>query len=154
MTAKAKVRFHTKTAYVRLPERKRLKDFILTLFKKEQQELFSLDYIFCSDKDLLKINLEFLKHDYLTDIITFDLSESREITAEIYISIDRVKENARDLSLPFQEELHRVIFHGALHLCGYRDKSKKEQLLMRKKENRYLKDYFSHNNVPRETFLR
>jgi probable rRNA maturation factor len=142
MTGMNKVRFHSKVKYLRLPDKKQLKDFILSLFKNENRELLSLDYIFCSDKDLLKMNLEYLKHDYFTDIITFDLSENNGIIGEVYISIDRVKDNAEELHLPMLEELHRVIFHGALHLCGYRDKSKKQQLLMRKKEDEYLNRYF------------
>ena len=137
-----KVGFHSKMKYLRLPARKQLKDFIIFLFKNENRELHSLNYIFCSDKDLLKMNIEYLQHDYFTDIITFDLSENEAISGEVYISIDRVKENAEELNLTFLEELHRVIFHGALHLCGYRDKTRKDQLLMRKKENEYLNHYF------------
>lgn len=101
-----------------------------------------VNYIFCTDKALLKINQDFLKHDYYTDIITFDLSEGDEVVAEIYISIDRVKDNARKLGVSFQRELHRVIFHGALHLCGYKDKSPKDSTMMRNREDFYLKKYF------------
>ena len=142
MTGMNKVGFHNKLKYLKLPARKQLKDFIVFLFKNENRELHSLNYIFCSDKDLLKLNIEYLKHDYFTDIITFDLSENSAVTGEFYISIDRVKENAEELNLTFSQELHRVIFHGALHLCGYRDKTPKEQRLMRKKEDEYLNRYF------------
>jgi probable rRNA maturation factor len=98
-----------------------------------------LDYVFCADQELLEINRAYLGHDYYTDVITFDLSsKSGPIHAEIYISVDRVKENAGLFNVSQSEEFTRVILHGALHLCGYRDKSKSEQQLMRRKEDFYL----------------
>ena len=90
----------------------------------------------------MEINRQFLKHDYYTDIITFDLSDTNAIHAEVYISIERVKENATTLKASFKSELHRVIFHGALHLCGYKDKSDTEKKKMRQKEDVYLSCYF------------
>jgi probable rRNA maturation factor len=126
-----------------LAQRAALKAFIETLFTSEKKKLSSLTYIFCTDEYLLGINKQYLKHNFYTDIITFGLSKADQpIAGEIYISIDRVKENAISLGLSFKEELHRVIFHGALHLCGYRDKKPAEEKLMRKKENEYLKRYF------------
>jgi rRNA maturation RNase YbeY len=102
-----------------------------------------LNYIFSSDKTLLNINRRYLKHDYYTDIITFDLSEnSRQIIGEIYISVERVKDNAEKLRLSMVSELHRVIFHGALHLCGYNDKMKADMEKMRDREQHYLGKYF------------
>ena len=98
-----------------------------------------LDYIFCSDKYLIDINYRFLNHDYYTDIITFNLSEHKGTKGEIYISLDRVKENAELNKVPFNEESARVILHGALHLCGYKDKKKTEITIMRQKEEHYLK---------------
>jgi probable rRNA maturation factor len=127
---------------ISLKERTKLKSFIQMIFKKEGFKLKSLNYIFCSDEYLLQLNQQFLKHDYYTDIITFDFSTSKEKEGEIYVSIDRVKDNAKRLNTGFNNELHRVIFHGALHLCGYKDKSKNELQLMRDKEDRYLKLYF------------
>ncbi|HEY2721102.1 MAG TPA: rRNA maturation RNase YbeY [Chitinophagaceae bacterium] len=116
--------------------------FISKIFRKEGKSLDKLSYIFCNDQYLLKINQKYLKHDFYTDIITFDLSESQKSkTGEIYISIDRVKDNASLLHEPFQTELHRVIFHGALHLCRYDDKTRKQQSRMRILENHYLKSY-------------
>lgn len=103
----------------------------------------SINYIFCTDKTVLEINRQFLLHDFYTDIITFDLSESNAITAEVYISIDRAKENAAQIGVSIKSELHRVIFHGVLHLCGYKDKSKEEKEKMREKEEYYLKHYVS-----------
>lgn len=132
------IRFHLLQPF-NLTRRTELKAFINKLFKKEGLRLASLDYIFCSDDYLLKINQDFLKHDYYTDIITFDLTEQdQSISGEIYISIDRVKDNAIQQGTSFKEELHRVVFHGALHLCGYKDKSKKDKLAMTKKEDYYL----------------
>lgn len=126
-------------ASVSLRQRTQLKDFIRSLFKREGCPLRSLNYIFCSDERLLEINRQYLQHDYYTDIITFELSAPGEpVEGEIYISIDRVRENARLVNDTLKRELLRVIFHGALHLCGYRDKSKKEQALMRNKEDYYL----------------
>lgn len=128
----------------RIPERKKLKAFIASLFKREAHQLDELSYVFCDDDFLLNLNRKFLDHHYYTDILTFPFSDpaSRIISGEIYISVDRVRENAKDLGLPFQLELHRVIFHGALHLCHYRDKSKKDQAIMRSMEDRYLAGYF------------
>jgi probable rRNA maturation factor len=120
-----------------------VKEVIKDLFKKEKTRLANLTYIFCSDEYLLDINRQYLNHNYYTDIITFDLSEDHQVTGEIYISIDRVKDNAREFKTTFQKELLRVIFHGALHLCGYKDKSNKEQILMRKAEDKYLHFFLS-----------
>ncbi len=127
-----------------LKERTRLKLFIEKLFITEKKKLVNLSYVFCSDNHLLGINKNFLKHDFYTDVITFDLSQTKsEIEGEIYLSVDRIKDNAKIECVSFKEEVHRVIFHGALHLCGYKDKSKGDILLMRKKEESYLKTYFS-----------
>ncbi|MEO6255047.1 MAG: rRNA maturation RNase YbeY [Ferruginibacter sp.] len=126
-----------------LKDRKKLKVYIENLFISEKKGFKTLAYIFCSDKYLLEINKGFLKHDFYTDVITFDLSEIKtEIEGEIYISIDRINENAKGMGISFTDELHRVIFHGALHLCGYKDKNKTDQSRMRLAENRYLKQYF------------
>lgn len=98
-----------------------------------------INYVFCDDVYLHKLNVEFLNHDTLTDIISFDYSVGKRIHGDIFISIERVKENAEDFKSSFQEELHRVIIHGVLHYCGYKDKSDKDALVMREKENYYLK---------------
>jgi len=140
--SKSKVYFFFQ-ARVSLQHRGKLKKFIESIFKKEKKKIQSLNYVFCTDEELLEINRQYLQHDYYTDIITFELSpKGSPIDGEIYISIDRVKDNARLLDEPFYMELHRVIFHGALHLCGYRDKSKNETMEMRKMETKYLKGYF------------
>ena len=128
---------------ISLENRGGLKLFIGNIFKKENKTLKSLTYIFCSDEYLLEINRSHLGHDYYTDIITFDLSETPTIIAgEVYISTDRVRDNAAELAVTIKEELHRVIFHGVLHLCGYKDKTSKDKKAMRGAENRYLDAYF------------
>ena len=138
-----KVQFYFLDRNPALKERTRLKLFIERLFTLEKKKLGNLSYIFCSDDHLLGINKDFLKHDFYTDVITFDLSSSKtETEGEIYLSVDRIKDNARQLGVSFSEELHRVIFHGALHLCGYKDKNKNDSTLMRIKEDKYLRMYF------------
>lgn len=125
---------------VSIPQRTILKSFIEKLFKSEGRKLDNLSYVFCDDDYLLEINRSFLKHDYYTDIITFDLSEpGQAVSGEIYISLDTVKTNAIKFDAHFLHELQRVIFHGALHLCGYKDKSSTEKKLMTQKEDHYLK---------------
>jgi probable rRNA maturation factor len=135
--------FHFTDARGGLKDRRKLKSFLAALFKREKKALASLTYIFCSDKALLDINQQFLQHDYYTDIITFNLApRNHAVEGEIYISLDRVRENALNLDEYFYRELHRVIFHGALHLCGYKDKTNKDLLIMRTTEDFYLKRYF------------
>lgn len=135
------VYFHYADAKPLFSNKRLLQDFIPVIFKKEGKKLESLSFIFCSDNYLLEINKQFLKHDYYTDIISFDLSEPKSalISGEIYISVDRVKENAKDMRISFEEEMKRVLFHGTLHLCGYRDKKKADVQQMRAKEDEYLK---------------
>ncbi len=116
-----------------------LRSFVAEIFRLEKKPLYSLQYVFCSDNYLLQINKQFLQHDDYTDIITFDLSESKSTLGEIYISIDRVRDNAMTIGTGFQQEIQRVIFHGALHLCGYKDKKKSEIESMRYKEDHYLR---------------
>lgn len=132
-----------------LPDRNALKLFVQNTFKIEKIALEMLTYIFCSDNYLHSLNTTYLKHDTYTDIITFCLSEKDQpIVGDVYISIDRIKENANFFKTSYKAEIHRVIFHGALHLCNYNDKTEAEAKLMRSKENFYLHKYF----VSRETF--
>ena len=97
-----------------------------------------INYIFCSDDYLHKLNVDFLNHDTLTDIISFDNSVGKELHGDIYISVDRVRENAKDFDVEFEDEIARVIIHGVLHYCGYKDKSDVDERLMRFKEDHYL----------------
>jgi rRNA maturation RNase YbeY len=143
MASKSKVYFFFDKVVISLENRQVLKRYIESMFKKEKRKLGYLTYIFCSDKKLLKINQDYLKHNYYTDILSFDLSEQNTpIRGEIYISIDRVKENAKNIGISFKNELHRVIFHGALHLCGYQDKTSDGKRQMREKEDLSLQFYF------------
>lgn len=121
-----------------------LKKFILTLLKTEKIHVEHINYIFCSDEYLLLINQKFLEHDTYTDIITFQYTNQNEpVVSDIYISIDRVKENAKRYNSSFSIELYRVLFHGALHLAGYKDKSPSDIQTMRNKEDHYLNLYVS-----------
>lgn len=127
-----------------LKNKRKLSVFIDGLISRYRKEVQSADltYIFCADDFLLEMNNSFLDHDTYTDIITFDLSESRKaMEGEIYISVERVKENAKIYKTTYQEELHRVIFHGVLHLCGFKDKKEKDQKVMRENEDYCLAQY-------------
>lgn len=144
-----RVHFSFHQVNVNLQNRGLLKLFIEQLFKNEKTKLASIQYVFCSDEFLLQLNQSYLQHDTYTDIITFDLSEGKGTLGEIYISVDRVKENAKGFNISTQQELLRVMFHGALHLCGYKDKKKTDQLLMRRMEDHYLTKF--REKVSRET---
>ncbi|MDX2001516.1 MAG: rRNA maturation RNase YbeY [Chitinophagales bacterium] len=122
----------------KLSGKRHLNAWLKAAIEQENRVLGQISYAFCSDDFLLKTNNQYLKHDYYTDIITFDYSEGVVLKADILISIERVKDNAISLQVPFLEELHRVMLHGVLHLCGYNDSSEKEIDQMRNKENQYL----------------
>ncbi len=127
-----------------LKNKRKLSAFLDKLVQKHRRSIkrSGFSYIFCTDEALLEINKQFLDHDTYTDIITFDLSENdSELTGEIYVSTDRVKENAVKFDSSYEDELHRVIFHGALHLCGFKDKTKADSEEMRKQEDKCLKRY-------------
>jgi probable rRNA maturation factor len=110
-------------------------EWIALSIQSEKKKLGELTYVFCDDEYLHKINVEYLNHDTLTDIISFDYTEGDVISGDIFISVERVKDNASDFNTSFNEELKRVIIHGVMHYCGYKDKSKNDELLMRKKED-------------------
>ncbi len=131
------IEFSFETAFVFLNE-KSISNWISKTIRNEHYNEGEISYVFCSDNYLLKINTNYLKHNTLTDIITFDYSLGMQINTEIYISIDRVKVNAEKFNTTFENELHRVIIHGVLHLCGYKDKDKEERVIMRNKEDYYL----------------
>ena len=135
-----KINFFTVDTRYKLNHKKLIKNWILDIFKSEQLlKIDNLNVIICSDDYLHEINQKYLQHDFLTDIITFKYSDiDNFLEGELYISIDRVKENSRNLGIPVRNELFRVIAHGILHLCGYNDKRKQEKQKMRELENRYL----------------
>jgi probable rRNA maturation factor len=115
-----------------------ISNWISNVIKSEHKKEGEINYIFCNDEYLLQINQEHLQHDYYTDIISFDYTIGNEISGDMFISIDRVKENAVEFNVSFEEELKRVLVHGVLHYCGYSDKSEADELLMRSKEDEKL----------------
>lgn len=135
------ISFQNQSILFKLKEKTKLKLWIKTIIAKENHTLENINYIFCSDDELLEINLKHLNHNTLTDIITFDYTEAKKISSDIFISVDRVAENAIKFKVSFENELHRVMIHGVLHLCGYKDKTKLDGELMRKKENWALNFY-------------
>ena len=136
------ISFNKADKNISLGNRVALKLFLEKQMKKEGIRIECLQYVFCSDKYLLEINKQFLNHDYYTDIISFDLSEVKgELIGDIYISVDRVKENAKLVKTTQTNELVRVIFHGALHFCGYKDKKPADTKLMRSMEDKWIKAY-------------
>lgn len=134
----APIEFHSEHPDFNFDRQNDLSDWIQKACKEEKVEIAQLDFIFCSDDDLLEINNKHLGHNYLTDVITFPYSEGETIEGDVFISIDRVKDNAKDLDIEWFDELCRVLIHGVLHLCGYSDKLEVEQAEMRRKEDYYL----------------
>lgn len=133
------ISFHNQSISFKLKEKTKIKQWIKTITEKEKHILGDINYVFCTDDELLEINQKHLNHNTYTDIITFDYTESKTINSDIFISIDRITENAKKFEVTFEDELHRVMIHGILHLCGYKDKTKADSELMRKKENQALK---------------
>jgi rRNA maturation RNase YbeY len=128
------INFYSKTKFD-LKSKKKHADWLKAVIESEEKEVEGINYIFCSDEDLLFMNQRYLDHDTFTDIITFDYSEDESISAEIYISIDRVKENSKNFKVKFENELKRVLVHGILHCCGYGDSTEESKAKMRALEN-------------------
>ena len=128
---------------VRIPtiERRKLKSKLKELVCQNKLEVGEINYIFVNDDELLRINLEFLNHDYYTDVITFDYSSEEKIEGEIYLSIERIRENSVDLGISIDSEIYRVAAHGMLHLLGFKDGSSEEKREMRQQEDEFLKDW-------------
>ena len=131
------INFNYETDF-KLPSEVLLSNWITNTIKEEFYKVEEINYVFCDDEYLHKLNVEFLDHDTLTDIISFDYSIGKLIQGDIFISLERVVENAKDFDVSFEEELNRVIIHGVLHYCGYKDKTEEEAKEMRAKENHYL----------------
>jgi len=132
------ISFHTEELAFQLPEKLKHKQWLKTVAAAEGKKIGELNYVFCTDEYLLKINQDYLQHDTLTDIVTFDNSESANlIEGDIFISFERVVENGAKLNTS-DSELQRVMVHGLLHLCGYKDKAKADKSLMTEKEDYYL----------------
>ena len=133
------IHFFQEDIIYQLRQRTEIRSWLKSIAKKEKYSILELNYIFCSDEYLLQINKDFFNHDYYTDIITFDNSEVKgKIESDIFISIDRVRENAKQQKTSLKDELHRVLAHGMLHLTGYKDKTIEENKMMRKKEDTAL----------------
>lgn len=131
------ISFNYETGF-QLQNELQLSEWIAAVIIAEGFKEGEINYIFCDDEYLHKLNLEFLQHDTLTDIISFDYSLGKLINGDIYISIDRVKDNAKDFNVEFLSELNRVMIHGILHYCGYKDKTEADEKEMRSKENYYI----------------
>lgn len=131
------IEFNFETNF-KLTNESKIKNWISDIIVKEGFEVGEIIYVFCNDEFLHKLNIEYLNHDTLTDILSFDYKMGNQINGEIYISVERVLENAKDFNTKFETELHRVIIHGILHFCGYKDKSEEDQKLMRIKEDEAL----------------
>lgn len=133
------IQFSNNEITFNLKNKTKLKDWIKAVIEKEKLALGELSYVFCDDESLLKMNQQFLDHNTYTDIITFDYRDGKVVNGEIYISIERVRDNATTYKTTFEDELHRVMIHGVLHICGYKDKTKAAKELMRKMEDASLK---------------
>lgn len=132
------ITFFEQRLKVTLNHKTLIRGWIHHVARREKFTIMQLSYVFCDDKFLLSLNKKYLQHNTLTDIITFDYSKGRQIEGELFISIERVKENAKNFSATQKDELHRVMIHGLLHLCGYKDKTASQKSLMKAKENYYL----------------
>ena len=131
--------FFENTDAIELP--KKTSTWLENLILEEEKKLGEITYIFCDDAYLLRVNQDYLQHDYYTDIITFDYVKGKTISGDIFVSLQRISDNASTLSNSFEKELQRVIAHGILHLCGYKDKTEEEEKMMRSKEDYYLSKY-------------
>ena len=138
MTDSSLITFHSENIPFELENSNKVVDWICSTILTEKKFLGEISYIFCNDEYLHKMNVEYLNHDTLTDIITFNYSKGNTLSADIFISLERVKENANEFKVSFQDELHRVIIHGILHLIGYDDKTDADKTAMRSKEDFYL----------------
>ncbi|ESU24645.1 rRNA maturation factor [Flavobacterium enshiense DK69] len=128
------INFNYETDF-QLDNEEKFENWISRVIASESKEEGDISYIFCDDEYLHKINVEYLNHDDLTDIISFDYSEGNLLQGDIFISVERVRDNANDFGVTFEDELKRVIIHGVLHYCGYKDKSEADEQLMRAKED-------------------
>ncbi|OFY16974.1 MAG: rRNA maturation RNase YbeY [Bacteroidetes bacterium GWE2_42_24] len=132
------ITFNTDDIRFSLPARRKVRNWMKQSIENEMKLPGSVNFIFVSDEVLLKMNVQYLSHDSMTDVITFDYTEGSLISGDIFISIPRVRENAVTFAVPFIDELHRVMIHGVLHLMGYKDKTKSAKAIMSEKENFYL----------------
>jgi rRNA maturation RNase YbeY len=135
--------FYTENIIFNLPQKREVKAWLTMVARQENKQIGTVSVIFCSDEYLLPINRCYLQHDYYTDIIAFDYTEANRISGDLFISVDRVRANGEKYKQSFRDELHLVILHGILHLCGYGDATPAQKKTMREKENKYLGMRFS-----------
>ncbi len=135
------------SAAFKFRNKRKISSWLRSVAQSENKSLANIQYTFCDDEEILRLNKQYLNHDYYTDIITFDYSQEHDLHGEMFISTDTVATNASKLKVSFEAELHRVIVHGLLHLIGYNDKTKKLQLEMRAKEDFYLNELSKQLNV-------
>jgi probable rRNA maturation factor len=133
------ISFQNLSISFKLQHKQQIKNWIKLVAEKEKKQIGNINYIFCTDEELLDVNIKHLSHNTYTDIITFDYSENHKIHGDIFISVERVLENSAKFKTTFDNELSRVMIHGILHLCGYKDKTKKDAEQMREKENSSIK---------------
>jgi len=146
--SKTPIRFHYLIAPFYFPDRTAIKQLLRSIFKEHCQKIEAVNYIFCSDKYLLNMNRNFLNHEYYTDVITFELNRQGEaILSDVYISLDRARDNAKRYNVSIYNEVLRLLIHGSLHLCGFKDKSKKDITQIRKLEDYYLKHFVSRETI-------
>ncbi|MCX6213541.1 rRNA maturation RNase YbeY [Spirosoma sp.] len=133
------IRFFNEDVPYKLPQKQAIRQWLKQQTEAEGFSVGDLNYMFCSDEYLLQVNRDYLQHDYYTDIITFDMSEEEgKIEGDVFVSVERVIDNANKLAVPAEQEMRRVLAHGLLHLCGYGDKTDEEAALMRLKEDEWI----------------
>jgi probable rRNA maturation factor len=135
------IQFTNQEITFKLKNKLRIKEWVRSILSDERKKIGDISYVFCSDDYLLQMNMKYLKHQTLTDIITFEYNQDEKVSGDIFISLDRVKENSRRFSKSFYEELGRVMAHGILHLAGYKDKTEVDKIIMTEKENKYLNTF-------------
>jgi len=131
----------------KLDNEQNYKDWVIRVIQSENKETGEINYIFCDDEELYKINTQYLNHQTLTDVISFDYTEKNKISGDIFISIERVRENASIFNVSFNEELLRVMIHGVLHYCGYKDKTEGDKIEMQLKENEKIKMFHVEQQI-------
>ena len=135
------ISFHCKHSQYRPANKSRITEWLNKSVQHQKKSIGNISIVFCSDEHLLQINKQYLNHNYFTDIITFDYSTNNVISGDLFVSIDRLRDNAANLEINLQLEVRRVLVHGVLHLCGYNDKSPADKKLMTAKEDFYLARY-------------
>lgn len=141
-----RINFQTQDIDLIIKEKNKIRLWIVNAIKNEGKKTGDITYIFCNDEYLLQMNQQYLQHDDLTDVITFDYTEGDRVSGDIFISYERIIDNSNILETTLEDELHRVMIHGVMHLCGYKDKQTKAKTQMTDKENQYLKLLLTQKN--------